>query len=174
MIQGIAIHRLLDLIPIADDELEVAADMLRNFAAHWDATNGDRKAQQKLLQLIVGRVWVKGEQVLAMSLRPNYHVTLGLESKQPTEISMGQTFFQNGDDGVRLLLDTAYGWFRRSYASGATHLEPGYLSVAASQQARSHARSASLSMTSRASPSMTEMVLSQPLSPISNWAVWDG
>lgn len=48
---------------------------------------------------------VKGDQVVAMSLRLNYHITLGLESKGPTEISVGQqglNFCRNGSDGNSL------------------------------------------------------------------------
>jgi hypothetical protein len=47
---------------------------------------GDPQLQQNLLQLIVARVWVRGEREVAMPLRPNYHVTVGVESKKPTEV----------------------------------------------------------------------------------------
>ena len=79
------------LTPIPDDELDEAADVLQNFAAHWDAASGDREAQKELLQLIVARVWVKGEKVVAMSLRPNYHITLGVGNEKPTELTVGST-----------------------------------------------------------------------------------
>ncbi|MAS33590.1 MAG: hypothetical protein CL610_06265 [Anaerolineaceae bacterium] len=82
-------QELEQLTPIPDDELEIAADILGDFAAHWAATKGDRKAQRELIQLIVSRVWTKGDRVVAVSLRPNFHVTLGLESERPTEISVG-------------------------------------------------------------------------------------
>ena len=58
--------------------------MLENFETYWEATKGDRKEQQRLLQLIVARVWVRGTKLAAMSLRPNYHITLGMESTKPT------------------------------------------------------------------------------------------
>ena len=77
------------LAPMADDDLEKAVDVLEHFAEHWDATAGDRKKQQELIALIVARVWVRGEQVAAMSLRPDYHITMGLESTKPTEITVG-------------------------------------------------------------------------------------
>ena len=82
--------------PIPDDELEVAADMIKNFSIHWNALNEDRKAQQQLIQMIVSRVWVRDEKVVALSLRPNYHITLGLESEKPTEISV--SFSDNNMD----------------------------------------------------------------------------
>lgn len=82
-------QELEQLTPIPDDELEVAADVLENFTAHWEATKGDMKAQQDLIQLIVARVWVEGERVVGMSLRPNYHITVGLDNTKPTEIEVG-------------------------------------------------------------------------------------
>lgn len=82
-------QELEQLTPIPDDELEVAADVLANFTAHWGATGGDMKAQEELIKLIVARVWVQGDKVVGMSLRPNYHITIGLESTKPTEISVG-------------------------------------------------------------------------------------
>ena len=82
-------QELEQLTPIPDDELEVAADVLSNFTAHWESAKGDLKAQEALIKLIVARVWVRGDKVVGMSLRPNYHITLGLESEKPTEIEVG-------------------------------------------------------------------------------------
>lgn len=90
-------QELEQLTPMADDDLEVAADLLQNFAAHWEAASGDPKEQQRLLQLIVARVWVRGDRVVALSLRPNYHVTVGLDNTKPTEISVGC------DESIRVL-----------------------------------------------------------------------
>ncbi|MCQ3931354.1 MAG: hypothetical protein DPW16_12930 [Chloroflexi bacterium] len=81
-------QELEKLTPIPEDELRIAADVLENFEAHWDATKGDRKAQQDLINLIVARVWVKDGDVVAMSLRPNYHITVGLENTKSTELSL--------------------------------------------------------------------------------------
>ena len=67
---------------------------MENFRTHWEAGKGDRKQQAELKKLIVGRVWVKNDQVVALSLRPNYHVSLGLESTKPTEIPVGSDFVQ--------------------------------------------------------------------------------
>lgn len=77
------------LTPIPDDELEVAADVLNNFTAHWEAAKEDMKAQEELIRLIVARIWVRGDKVVGMSLRPNYHLTVGLDSTKPTEIAVG-------------------------------------------------------------------------------------
>lgn len=43
-------------MPIPDDELEVAANMLPNFTAHWEADKNDLKAQEELIKLIVA--WI--------------------------------------------------------------------------------------------------------------------
>ena len=82
-------QELEQLTPIPDDELEVAADVLSNFTAHWEANRNDLKAQEALIKLIVARIWVREDRVVGMSLRPNYHITLGLESEKPTEIEVG-------------------------------------------------------------------------------------
>ena len=82
-------QELEQLTPIPDDELQTAADMLENFQQYWEATQGNRLAQQQLIQLIVARVWVRKDKVVALSLRPNYHVTVGLESSKPTSVLVG-------------------------------------------------------------------------------------
>ncbi len=43
---------------------------------------------QDLINLIGARVWVKDGDVVAMSLRPNYHTTVGLENTKSTELSL--------------------------------------------------------------------------------------
>ncbi|MBI1280148.1 MAG: hypothetical protein GC179_18615 [Anaerolineaceae bacterium] len=91
-------QELEQLTPIPDDELEVAADVIENFTAHWEATKGDMKAQEKLIKLIVARVWVHGDKVVGISLRPNYHITVGLENAKPTEISVGLSENNINDD----------------------------------------------------------------------------
>jgi hypothetical protein len=59
---------------------------------------GDRNAQQELFHLIVARVWVRDERVAAISLRPNYHITMRLESEKPTQIEIGSTLDTIGLD----------------------------------------------------------------------------
>ena len=81
-------QELEQLTPIPDDELEIAPNILGDFTAYWVATKSDRKAQRELVQLTASRVWAKGERDMAASLRPNFHVTLGLESEKPTDISV--------------------------------------------------------------------------------------
>jgi hypothetical protein len=74
------------LTPIPDNELEIAADILTNFTAHWEATGGDRQKQQDLIKLIVARVWVKADRVIAISLRANYHVAIGMTNETSTDL----------------------------------------------------------------------------------------
>lgn len=81
-------QELEQLTPVPDDELERAADILNNFTTYWGQTGDDRAAQERLVKMIVARVWVRGQQVVAISLRPNYHVTVGLKSEKPTELEV--------------------------------------------------------------------------------------
>lgn len=60
----------------AHDEFEIAADLLENFSTHWEATEDNREEQRRLISVIVGRTWVRGERVVAVSLRPDYQITL--------------------------------------------------------------------------------------------------
>ncbi|MCC6613213.1 MAG: zinc ribbon domain-containing protein [Anaerolineae bacterium] len=81
-------QELEKLTPIPDNDLETAADLLENFEHHWRATGGDKKRQAALVQLIVARVWVRKDRVVAVSLRPNYHVAVGLGTEKPTELQV--------------------------------------------------------------------------------------
>ena len=76
------------------DELEAAADILKNFEAHWEKAADNPVEQQRLMNLIFERIWIKNNEVASVCLRPNYHVT----------------FYQHGSDGIRtrdLSLDRA-------------------------------------------------------------------
>jgi hypothetical protein len=91
-------QELEQLTPVADDDLAQAADLLEHFADHWAAAAENRKEQQRLIQLIVARVWVRGDRVVALSLRPNFHLTVGLDSTKPTEIKV--SFEEDSEDIV--------------------------------------------------------------------------
>lgn len=98
-------QELEKLTPIADDDLEIAADILTNFTAYWNATNGDRQKQYELIKLIVARVWVKDDHVTALSLRANYHVAVGINETSTVELvdvdEKKGTFYTGGADGSR-------------------------------------------------------------------------
>lgn len=72
-------HELEKLAPADEDELEIATDILNNFSAHWDKTRGNRKQQEMLLKLLVKRIWVRGDRVSGILLRPDFYI--GLEGE---------------------------------------------------------------------------------------------
>ena len=81
-------HELEQLTPVGDDELEKTADLLENFADHWERLEGDEEGRHELVKLIVDRVYVEDETVVAMTLKSNYHLVLGHNAKEPTECSV--------------------------------------------------------------------------------------
>jgi len=80
-------QELEQLKPMPLDELEAAADLLEHFEAHWEKAAENSVEQQRLIHLIFERIWIKNNEIAAVCLRPNYHVT----------------FYQLGSDGRRLL-----------------------------------------------------------------------
>jgi hypothetical protein len=97
-------HEVEQLTPVSDDELAQAADLLENFAKHWDQCLGDTDAQHELVNLIVERIYVRDEEVVALTLKSNYHVILGHKMNGPTECSIDPLFastsYLGGDDGI--------------------------------------------------------------------------
>ncbi len=93
-------QELEQLTPVEDDDLETAAELLENFGKHWEACAGDPEAQHELIKVIVERVYVRDRQVAAMTLRSNYHLVLGHDVKEPTEVSVS-SWYTSGDDGIR-------------------------------------------------------------------------
>jgi site-specific DNA recombinase len=80
-------QELEQLIPIPDDDLEQAVDLLDQFSTHWENLKDDPEAQRDLIKLIVERVYIDGEDVVAMTLRSNYHLVLGHNANGPTEFT---------------------------------------------------------------------------------------
>ena len=80
-------QELEQMKPLPMEELETAADILTNFESHWGKAEGNPTEQQRLMQLIFERIWIKNNEVVSVCLRPNYHVT----------------FYQSGSDGRRML-----------------------------------------------------------------------
>ena len=93
-------QELEHLTPVADDELETAADMLANFRNYWIACEGDTEKEHELVKLIVERVYVQGEHVVAMTLKANYHLVLGEHAKGPTAVSVDPSVYTCGSDGI--------------------------------------------------------------------------
>lgn len=91
---------LEQLTPVASDDLEKAAELLENFQAHWERLQGDPEAQYELVKLIVERVYVNDEQVVAMTLRSNYHLVLNHNANGPTYLEV-DPLYTVGSDGDR-------------------------------------------------------------------------
>ncbi len=92
---------LEQLTPVPDDELEQAADLLANFKTHWERLEGDEEARHELVRLIVERVYVHDDRVVAMTLRSNYHLVLNHKTNGPTEFSVDPSCVTYGSDGDR-------------------------------------------------------------------------
>ena len=94
---------LEQLSPVADDELEQAADLLMNFQKHWERLEGNEEARHELIKLIVERVYVRDKQVVAMTLRSNYHLVLGHKTNEPTHVEVDPFLYRGGSDGLGYL-----------------------------------------------------------------------
>jgi site-specific DNA recombinase len=92
-------QELEQFTPIPHDDLEKAADMLVNFPKYWQACQGDPEQQHKLIQLIVDRVYVEEDRVVAITLLADYHVVLGHNAKEPTSVETGSSVYTCGSDG---------------------------------------------------------------------------
>ncbi len=92
---------LEQLNPVPDNELEQAADLLANFQSHWERLEGDEDARHELVKLIVKRVYVQDEKIVAMTLRSNYHLVLNHKTNEPTEFSVDPLCVTYGSDGDR-------------------------------------------------------------------------
>jgi hypothetical protein len=95
------------LTPVASEDLEHAADYLTNFSQYWADCAGDVDKQHELIKLIVERVYLEDEHVVAMTLKSNYHLVLGHKTNEPTSYEIdpfiSSTWYAGGDDGLRLL-----------------------------------------------------------------------
>lgn len=76
-------QELEQLTPI-QDEMDTAADLLTNFKSYWDACGDDVEQQHQLVKLIVDRVYVEDDLVVALTLKADYHIVLGHKANEPT------------------------------------------------------------------------------------------
>ena len=74
----------LEQLTPAYAELDNAADLLRDFAVHWEDCGGDTEQQHELIKLLVERVYVEGNSLVAMTLKSDYHLVLGHNAEEPT------------------------------------------------------------------------------------------
>ena len=93
-------QELEQLTPIPDDDLERAADLLDQFSTHWENLKEDPESQRELMKLIVDRVHIDGEAVVAMTLRSNYQLVLGHKVNGPTEATVDPLVYMSGSDGI--------------------------------------------------------------------------
>jgi hypothetical protein len=80
-------QELEQLTPV-QDELDQAADLLANFQVHWDDCNGDVELQHRLVKLIIERVYVEDDSVVALTLKSDCHIVLGHKTNEPTEMEV--------------------------------------------------------------------------------------
>ena len=64
---------------------------------------GDDESRHDLVKLIVHRVYLLDEKVVAMTLHSNYHLVLNHKTKGPTEFSVDPLEYTCGSDGGRPL-----------------------------------------------------------------------
>ncbi len=112
------------LTPVDNNDLERAADLLKNFATHWEACGDDIEVQSTLLKQVVERVYVEGDQVVAMTLQSNCHLVLSHNVNEPTEYTVDPfitgtqsepSVYTSGDDGSRPLTCTRLLFFPRNF-----------------------------------------------------------
>ncbi len=75
----VQLQQELEKLTPAHEELDAAVDILENFQARFEGLKGDVEAQRELIGLIVERVYVRDQQVYALTLKSDYHVVLGHE-----------------------------------------------------------------------------------------------
>ena len=80
-------QELEELAPV-EDEMQVAADLLINFPKRWSECDGDIERQHSLVKLVVERVYVNDDQVVAITLRSNFHIVLGHNGNGPTYLEV--------------------------------------------------------------------------------------
>jgi hypothetical protein len=56
-----------------------------------------------LLKLLLVRVWAKDGQIVSLCLRPDFHITAGLDATRPTELTVDleDDSYRSGSDGDR-------------------------------------------------------------------------
>jgi hypothetical protein len=81
-------QELEQLTPVDRNDLERAADLLDNFSLHWKACGEDVEAQSALVKQIIERVYVRGNEVVAITLQSNCHLVLGHNVNGPTEFTV--------------------------------------------------------------------------------------
>ena len=91
---------LEQLTPVGNDDLETAVDLLENFQSHWKRLSGKPEERHQLIQLIVERIYVLNGEVVAITLKSNYHLVLSHSTMEPTSVEI-DPMYTCGSDGDR-------------------------------------------------------------------------
>lgn len=91
--------QLEQLNPVPDNDLEQAADLLEKFKKHWDRLGGKEEERHELIKLIVERVYVKDDRIVAMTLHSNYHLVLNHKTNESTYYEV-DPLYADGSDGI--------------------------------------------------------------------------
>ena len=84
MEKRLQLQQELDQLTPAYDELDRAFDLLNNFEQYWDDYGSDVEKQHELLKLILERVYIHEKEVIAITLKSDYHFVLGHNPNEPT------------------------------------------------------------------------------------------
>jgi hypothetical protein len=76
------------LTPIASDDLEEAVNLLGNFGERYKQRRADTDKEHELVKMVVERVYIREQNVVAMTLKSNYHLVLGHKRNGSTEFSV--------------------------------------------------------------------------------------
>jgi DNA invertase Pin-like site-specific DNA recombinase len=98
-------QELEKLTPLTNNDLERAADLLDNFDVHWAKCGEDTETQSALIKQIVDRVYVRGYQIVAITLKSNCHLVVGDKTNGSTVYTVdpflfSENFATSGLDGI--------------------------------------------------------------------------
>jgi len=89
-----------DFPTLARFEEMAVADPDHDWRCQSQQGGDDTEAQHKLVKLVVKRVYVRGDEVVAMTLRSDYHIVLGHKLNGPTEVPVDPYVYTSGSDGL--------------------------------------------------------------------------
>jgi hypothetical protein len=87
--------------PLPQAMLEEALRIFRDFRKLWE--EGDLYQRKHLLGLVLEKVWVKGDEITAMTLRPSYHLVVSGLKKAVDETADKEKTIQKDNELSRWL-----------------------------------------------------------------------
>ena len=93
--------QLAQLQPIARDELVEAHKLLRDFKQLWN--EGNAEDRQRIMKLVLDRVWVYGENMVALVIRPQYLIWVreGLKDREGKDVEPAPLPPFLNDEGIK-------------------------------------------------------------------------